>query len=152
MFDENSELILRFKDKDPEAFIRCTNLLIYWIENFLPFDQCFICAIPPSRKSHTNAITLSAQKIASSLNYVSDGTHFIQPVKSRQSFCMSGKRSAACLISSLIILPDVANKNILLLDDVTSSGTSLSTVRALLQAKNAKSVCCLALAQTYPLI
>jgi hypothetical protein len=152
MFDENSQMILDFKDKDPETFTHCTNLLIHWIENFLPFNQCHVCAIPSSRKSYTNAITLAAQEIAHRLDYVEDGTHFIKSVKSRSSFCNYGKRSPAVIIDSLLISDEIQGKNILLLDDVTSSGVTFNTVRSLILAKNAKSVCNLALAQTFPLI
>jgi predicted amidophosphoribosyltransferase len=149
LFDDYSQLILDFKNKDPKAFIHFYELIYHWITNYSPYNDCFVCAVPSSKMKFTNAITLAAQKIAIYLPDVSDGTHFVQAVKSRKSFCMGAKRNAAEIINSIVVDDNVAGKNIILLDDVASSGISLSTIASLLLMKNAKSVCCLALAQTY---
>jgi len=146
--DEISQYILKYKDKDPGSFIFFTNEIKNWIEKYLPFNEAYICSVPSSKKDWTNSITLSAQKIALELPNIVDGTNFIKAKSSRKSFCKYGNRSSLKIIDSLMISEDVANKNIILIDDVACTGISLSTIKALLLSKNAKSVCCFAIAQT----
>lgn len=147
LFDPLSRLILDYKDNDPFAFDFFTACLSDWIKNNIK-HKIWICAIPSSRKK-TNSITRSAEIISSSIPSVKNGNHFIIQIKKRKSFCKSGKRNPLVLIKSIQFSNDISGKNILLVDDIITTGTTMYTLKNELLMRGAKSVKTFALFKSF---
>jgi hypothetical protein len=147
--DSVSDLILQFKDGHPAAIDHFRPMILHWINCFISYRPVYLCTVPSCRISSCNTITGLASEIASITPGLVDATHFVRTVRSRKSSCMSGVRNPIMLLRSLAFADDINGKHILLLDDITTTGTSLTTIREELIRRGALSVRCLAIAQTY---
>lgn len=148
-FDDQSRLVLRFKNGDPLAFSHFSDLAEAWLRKYFNSRPITLCTIPSSKMGFTNSITRLASSIAEKLNNATDGTAFVSSVRSRDSFCKSGKRSADDLLSSVCISDSVKNKFIVLMDDVSTTGTSMKTIKNAILQKGAAAVCCFSIAKTF---
>lgn len=149
LFDDVSQLVLNFKDGHPAAIRYFHPKVVHWISCFISYRPVYLCAVPSSRVGAINTISGLAALIADDVPGLHNACGYITAVKPRKSYCMSGVRNPNALISSLAFADDIKGKHFLLLDDVTTTGTSLTAVRNELLFRGALSVRCLAIAQTY---
>ena len=147
LFNPVSQLILDFKNCIPEAFNYFRLKTSSWIKQNL-HDSYMICAVPSSKGGFVNSITRLAEKLSGDHPSMIDGSQCIVKLMTHESFCKTNKRDADLLRRSTFISDHVKGYNILLLDDITSSGTSFNVISQMLLDKGANSVTCLAMAQT----
>lgn len=120
--------------------------------NLLSFDA-FIITSAPSSEAHTrnnNGIAVLARQVASSRRNITDGTNCLIRHRSIPSSHTSGNRTIEKHLESIRVENTILieNKNILLLDDVTSSGSTIRACKQLLIQVGAQNVQCLALGHT----
>ena len=126
--EEFSEKIIQLLDPDPELVI---------------------CVMPKSRKAREpGGIRQVAEKVCEK-NYI-NGTKVIERTKDRPPYHLSGNRDYAKELASLGITNTelIKGRTILLLDDVTTEGTSLKAAKELLLSHGAKQVIPFALGKT----
>ena len=112
-------------------------------------DHTLIMAVPSSDCTRTNSITKIASAVGKRHPLLHDATHAIRKTHSTASFCRSNTRNADALNCSISINADVvANQHILLVDDVTTTGTTFTAITDMLLDAGAASVTCLALAKS----
>jgi predicted amidophosphoribosyltransferase len=150
LFNPVSQLILDFKNCNPESFSYFKSMTSYWIKQNL-HDPYMICAVPSSKGGFVNSITRLAEKLSGDHSFLIDGSQCIVKLMTHESFCKTNKRDADLLKRSTFISDHVNGYNILLLDDITSSGTSFNVISQMLLDKGALSVTCLAMGQTVKL-
>jgi len=145
-FDEFSRKILRLKEGEGDAmafFLKKLNAILAG-EGFV------ICYVPSSDKDKiSTGIRTLCKKLATSDGRI-DGTGCVVRHKTVPKAAHGGRRSIDVHINSLKIVDHVLIKDkiILLLDDVTTTGSSLQATKRLLINAGAKKVYCFALAQT----
>jgi len=145
-FNSFSGLILDVKEQKPNGILYFTTQL----RSFLSSNEEFvICVIP----SHEYGIAPSGiRTIAKNLcrHPIIDGTAVIKRIKEMPKKTSGGIRNRNSEIESLGIENEniVKGKQVLLLDDVTTSGTSLYAGKQILEKAGAKLVVMHALALT----
>lgn len=145
-FDDYSNQILRLKDNLDWAVQRFYDQLSPLI---IAKELCF-CYVPSSTKEKRNTgIRRLAMKLAA-LHQRTDATACLIRTKTIPKAALGGERSREIQLDSLIINQAtlIAGKTVILLDDVTTTGTSMEACRDLLLVAGAKTVYCLALGQT----
>jgi hypothetical protein len=140
--------VLAYKNGNPQAIAHYEAMLWDFIAPRLN-DYTLIMAIPSSNAAKVNTITRTCRDLSRKSPWLIDATDLICKTKSHDSFCRTGKRDAFSLADSLAVSSEVAGHNILLLDDVTSTGISMFVCEKLLLAAGAASVTCIAIALTY---
>lgn len=151
--DENSKDILNskkdylfFKSKYFDKFV-----------NSLKNDvNCVICVIPSSKKGFEISTTrLLAKDLIQQFSNIEDGTNILERIKNVKSNHLSSmyleKRRTKQEEESTIKVNNsekIRNKVVLLIDDISTTGTSFQVNKKLLKENNAKYVYCLALAKT----
>lgn len=145
-FDDFSSAILNLKNEEEYAITYFFNRL----SNVLD-DNFVVCYVPSHdpEKTHSGIRTL-AQRLATHKPNVVDGTGCLVRTKKIPKLASGGNRSIAVHLGSLsVVNPElIRNKDVLLLDDVTTTHGSLLACKQLLQQAGAKSVQCVALGQT----
>ncbi len=145
-FDEFSGLILDVKQQKPKGINYFTDQLRSILSNT---EEYVICVIPTHEiGAAPSGIRAIAKKLC---NYsIIDGTDIIIRIKEMQKKSSGGSRNLKSEIESLLIRDEgiVKDKQILLLDDVTTSGTSLKAGKYILEKAGAKLVIMFALGQT----
>lgn len=108
-----------------------------------------VVTVPSSNANKTNSITKIAKALPLKNTMLIDGTTAIKKKFSTKSFCTTNNRNIDNLAASLEIKTEmIKNKDILLLDDVTTTGKTFELIENLLLQAGANSVTCLALAHT----
>lgn len=106
-------------------------------------------AIPSHDPANVNGITMVARRLTTLSGKFIDGTNAITRISPADSFCKTGNRSASVLLKTIAVNQNtVKGKVVLLLDDVSSTGTSISTVSSMIIAAGATSVIPLVCATT----
>lgn len=140
----SDDKLKKLKEDIQRYFLTILNDVIYFNENFT------VCVVPSHEEGRQpSGIRSLAESL--SLNGFIDGTQVIYRVKSIPKKTDGGPRDYNVEINSLSIKHKklIKNKRILLLDDVTTSGTSLKACKELLLNNGAKLVVPLALGETY---
>ncbi|MEG4492876.1 phosphoribosyltransferase [Microcoleus sp. D3_18_C4] len=148
-FDYFSEKILELKNKEKTS-------IDFWFEELkkhLKMDESFAIAVVPSHSSgnQVSGIHLVAQKLAKSLpEKITDATLCLIRVKNIDRLSTGGNRELDIHFQSMkvINLELIQNKNVLLLDDVSTTGNSLRAGKELLLKAGASKVKCVALGKT----
>lgn len=111
----------------------------------------YICTVPSSRKNNSNhGITLVAKKLCKYNKYFIDGTNIIK--KTRDTPQLHGTkeyRNYNELSKSLTVDINLEGRDVLLLDDVITTGGSIRTVKELLLLNRVNSVCALSISKTF---
>jgi predicted amidophosphoribosyltransferase len=143
-FDLFSKFIWKLKDKT-------TNGLVYFskiVEPVIP-KNVVLCSVPSSDSSNTcNGIRLLAQRLA--LANRIDGTSCLVRTRTIQKASHGGPRNIRIHLDSITVKNGelVTNKPVYILDDVTTTGSSLQACAQLLEPFEPASITCLALGQT----
>jgi len=146
-FDDFSSLILNFKKGDSDAIAYFFHLLIGKID----FDKTDAIVYVPShdsRKTHSSVSELAVM-LADHFDWT-DATDCLTRIKTIQKLSGGGDRDKSVHLNSLSVeyTYKIRNKNVLVLDDVTTTGNSLSTSMDLIKRNGARSVWAYALAET----
>lgn len=145
-FDENSGLILDVKNQYPRGIKHFKNLiqpLLLDIEDFV------ICVIPTHEVGVApSGIRTIARKLCT--HPIIDGTDVIIRISEIEKKATGGSRDLKFEIESLGIRNEeiVNGRHVLLLDDVTTTGTSLEAGRYILKKAGATMVAALTLGKT----
>lgn len=144
--DRFSKMIIFLKRALPFAIAYFTKA----IQNSLDRDaNYFVVTVPSHDPDFVNGITKVAKQLCKVDKRFMDATEAVKRNTWADSFCKTNNRNEHTLRSTIVINPQIIkNRNILLLDDLSSSGTSLLTVEKMLLEAGAASVTPLAMAQT----
>lgn len=141
-----SGLILDLKEKRPEALDYFFNMI-----NDEICENITICVVPSHSKSTTNesGIALLARRLAASKNRI-DKVDFLIRDKNILKLSTGGLRNEFVHKNSIIANPCMSIKGdvILLIDDITTSGTSLTACKQILMGNGASRVAMFALGET----
>ena len=144
-WDTNSGLILDVKQNLPKGINHFTNILKSKLSN----NEYVICIIPTHEEgTKPSGIRSIAKRLC--IPPVIDGTEVLYRVKETQKKTSGGCRDFTLEIESLKVRYKnlIMGKQVLLLDDVTTTGTSLDAGKMLLEESGAGLVVRLALGKT----
>lgn len=145
-FDTFSSKILEVKDKKTSGYTYFENQIL----NMLSTDKFAVCTTPSSRVGPANnGITELAKLIATKANK-KDATSCLYRHTEVPSAHLGGERNIEIHLKSIKVLNQhlIKGEFVLLMDDVTTSGSSLLACKQLLIEAGAKNVQCLALGKT----
>lgn len=144
--DKISGRILDLKEKDERAI----NYFFTQIDPEIEKDDITICVVPSHSKSNTNnsGIAELGRRLANAGRI--DGIDYLLRVRDIDKLATGGSRNTDIQYDSIIVNPNVSVSEdvILLIDDVTTTGTSLETCRNILMENGAKRVAMFAIGQT----
>ena len=139
-----SRLIWDYKDKKQNAIAEVTKIFIQ------VFNKDFtITCVPSSMVGNISALPQVIKRLPQGYNII-DATSCLQRIKSIQSAHVGGTRSAF-LHKGTIQLKDkelIEGKNVLLFDDIVTTGSSMSACCDILRQANPKSIVCFCLGRT----
>ncbi len=151
-FDEHSASILEFKKGNPPSTILLFAINI--INQFDPeWNNCCCVAVPSSDSSKKSTPVHIMIKVLATLNSsLQDGSDVLVRTKTIRKLSWGGKRDISVHLDSIDINPnssiDVSGKDVLLIDDVMTTGNSLLACESKLIAAGANRVFFLTLAKT----
>lgn len=143
-FDENSGRILDLKEGKEIGL----NYFYNWIRTYIKEDVT-ICTVPSSNSDNSNSgIRQLGQRLAKD-NRV-DATHCLNRHTSVRKAAHGGPRNLEVHFDSINVLDTnlILNNKILLLDDITTSGSSLRACQSILLKAGASNVFMLVLGST----
>lgn len=145
-FDEFSKNILNLKNGQEYAITYFLNRLKGHLG-----DDFVVCCVPSHDPENTQSgIQIVAQKLANPMSGIVDGTGCLVRTRKIAKLSGGGNRNIDVHLNSMEVRSPkvIHNKEVLLLDDVTTTHGSLLACKQLLQQAGAKCVQCLALGQT----
>jgi len=147
-FDDWSEKLLELKNPTQ-------NVVDFWcdeLEQHLNNESFAIAVVPSSSsKNKISGIHLVAQKIAKSRQItIIDATSCLRRYQSIDKLASGGSRELTVHANSIEVINRhlIKNKNILLVDDISTTGNSLLACKELLLKAGASKVKCVALGKT----
>lgn len=147
-----SENIIKLKSCDENVIRYYVELLKIFVidNNKCDLQKIVICSVPSSKEQSSHGITKVAHQLAEETGNI-NGTNILIRTVDKQPFSAgTGKRSLENASLGLKVCdPGVQDKTILLLDDVCTTGSSMSAVKLALERSGAARVVCLALGYTY---
>ncbi len=145
-FDAFSRVILDVKDQNTKGINYCTNSL----RSFLSSTEEYVICVIPTHAAGTapSGIRTIAKQLCS--HSVIDGTDVISRVFEIPKKTVGESSDMQLEIKSLAVTDEsvVRGRQVLLLDDVTTTGTSLKAGKYLIEQAGAEIVVLLALART----
>ncbi len=150
-WDAYSGRILDLKDRQPTP--RQAAAIVYFTEEIGKYigSDFAIVAVP----SHTPGVTDSgiiqlAQMIAETYEGITDATGCLVRTEEIEKLATGGGRSIAVHLNSMAVRHRhlIRNRDVLVLDDVTTSGNSLRASEILLRNADARSVTLMAVGRT----
>lgn len=117
-----------------------------WIKENIQIPHT-LCCIPNSKGD--NPISYLIQEICFRFPYLEDGSDLIQNRYKRKQLHFMNYRSKSIVKNTVSISPKVKSKHILLLDDIVTTGTTMSAIEDSLLSKGAMTVHCLAIGKTW---
>ena len=127
------------------------NKLVDIFDCFDDVENIYFCAIPSHDKDiKITSMHLIAQKLSSYYNRP-DYSNALQRYKTIPRLSDGGIRNVGVHINSIRVNSnfDVVGKNIILLDDITTSGSSMAAAHQILKISGANKVTCLALSHKF---
>lgn len=147
-----SKMILFLKRALPFAIAYFTKAIQNSYSTIESCGSIYIVTVPSHDPNVINGITKVAKRLCNIDNRFVDATDSIKRTSLAESFCKTNNRCERTLRSTIRISSQtIKNRNILLLDDISSSGTSLLTIKKMLLEAGAKTVTPLSMAQTVAL-
>lgn len=140
-------LINNFKIGDKIAIQFFKAALKSYIKS-LPGDCKMLVPVPSSNKFHTNNISIIVNQIACELDCCIPGNIILTQKFGWNSFCKTNVRKASTIYDSIQVEDLAADFDIILIDDITTSGITLDTIADMITKAGAKSVTKIALAKT----
>jgi hypothetical protein len=141
--------IMDVKSKYPSVRIKGINHFVPKLQNILSRTDYVICVIPSSKVGfEPSGIRSIAEQIC--CDPIVDGTKVSHRIIEMEPKSMGGARDIDLEIPSLEVMNEslIKNKQVLLLDDVTTSGTSFDAGHKLLEEAGAGLIVKLALGKT----
>ncbi len=146
-FNPFSGKILDVKDKRNPGLDFFAQKLLKKLSN----REFVVCTVPPSKKGpNNNGIAFLARTVIKLKDTLSDGTNCLRRFKTVPPSHLGGERSIEKHLSSIkVIHSEIVNdQHVFLLDDVTTTGSSMHACKQLLLDAGAKKVQCFALGKT----
>ena len=143
--------ILDLKKNKSNAIEMFYNKLIDIFDSFDDLDNIYFSAIPShTANAHISSIHIIAKKLATYYNKA-DYSEVLQRYKDIPRLSDGGTRNMGVHINSIRINPslDVKGKAFFLLDDITTSGSSMAAGAQILKIGGANKVTCLALSHKF---
>lgn len=150
-FNSIDGLILDLKENSVNAIDKFYKNLISIFDHFENIDKIFFCAIPSHASfAEPSAMHIIAQKLSVHYNRP-DYSEALQRYKTIPKLSDGGVRNIGVHINSIKINPNynIKNKNIILMDDITTSGSSMAASAQILKIAGASKVYCLALSHKF---
>ena len=144
--DSGSGLILDLKEDKPQAI----DYFYKKLNDFLPEEAFTICRVPSSDpEKMESGITTIARRLAAKHGRI-DGTLCLVRVKKISKLAHGGLRGENVHLESILIVNKelIEGKNIILLDDVLTTGNSLKACKKILFEAGARKVQAVAIART----
>lgn len=149
-FDHWSQQILNLKKSRGEAIRFFKNQVVNYIENYCSYDISIITYVPSHQayKQSKSGIAMVAEMVAVQCNLLF--LDCLERVRTIDKLSYGGCRNKEVHINSIQVRnPElIYNKNILVIDDVSTTGNSLKACAILLNNAGVNNVYCLSLAQT----
>ncbi len=147
--DRNSEILLRYKFGDPGAF----KFVNSWLRNHIFFlfqpQDTYVVPIPSSKANITNAITRTQVWLCKEYPNLIEGEHLLKRISTiRPKHLSTYSDYAYELFKSIEIDPAVSGKNILLIDDICTTGKTMDLIGSKLVAMGVKSISRFAIGKT----
>ncbi|MFA7188985.1 MAG: phosphoribosyltransferase family protein [Sphaerochaetaceae bacterium] len=145
---KHTQYILKMKQRDPGD---CVEFFLNQIKGILNPDVTIaVCVVPPSTPGKRTYMHQLAQRIAHEYRFI-DATSCLQRMETVQKSHRGNDRSEQKHLESIEIcdVEKIADRPVLLLDDVVTTGSSLAACKQILLDNGAKDVECLALGRTY---
>ena len=150
-FNSVDGAFLDLKQNDPSAIDRFYKKLAFIFDCFESINDVYFCVMP----SHDSNVTASpmnliAQKLTDRYNRP-DYSNVLQRYRTIPRLSDGGIRNIGVHINSIRINSEynVADKYFILLDDITTSGSSMAAGYQILKIAGAKKVTCLALSHKF---
>ena len=146
-FDKNSSLIIELKNEKEPAIRHFASLVL----NSFPFGSDFaLCIVPSSSKDKNTSGIKSVAKIICSKSGCTDATDCLVRVESIPKLAHGGKRDESVHLNTIKMFNAtlIRGREVLLLDDVTTSNNYLNECAKILKDAGASMVQRIAIAQT----
>jgi predicted amidophosphoribosyltransferase len=148
---EESNRVRMFKNGYRQALKYFYYKLIYNLKYKITTPHSVI-AVPSSTAGKINSITKIAKALPLNNKLLTDATDALQKIYTTKSFCKTNQRDTQNLLNSFKVNRSlIEGKDILLVDDVTSTGKTFTAISDLLLANGANSVLCISIAKTVKL-
>ena len=153
-FNKYSSKMLELKKNETEAISFWKNELgqVSKIQKALKNNEVAIAIVPSSSPYEKNLSGIGAlgQELIKEHNDLIDAIFCLERYQKIDKLSQGGNRNIDVHLNSIQVVNSylIQNKNVLLLDDVTTTGNSLNACRKLLREAGAKKILCLALAKT----
>lgn len=144
--DYPSCLLRSFKAGDPTSIKLATEFLVDCIRDF-NFEFPSMLMVAPSSTGKFSSIHKAALALLDTFPF-EDGINGFKKMYPTRSFCSGAWRKQSVIFDSVELRCDVSGRDIVLLDDIRTTGTTLDALSKMLMDAGAKSVTCLTLAQT----
>ncbi|WP_157793974.1 phosphoribosyltransferase [Paenibacillus donghaensis] len=144
-YDKASKMIFKLKCGDQDAL----DHFIQKLDKLIPHEVC-LSYVPSSDSTKTNSGISRVAQALSKLHNRIDATSCLKRVVSIPKAAYGGPRSIEVHLSSIRLQNAnlINGKDVVLLDDITTSGSSFEACKIILQRAQPKSITCFALGKT----
>lgn len=144
--DEASARLLRFKDGQPKAVEYYRSEILKWCRSNIDMPH-IVVAVPCHRPFVCSAMDKLLPELCEQYPLLTTEAALIKRFKT-PSMCRTNRRRYSELLQSIGLVGYVTRRHVLVLDDVTTTGTSFKVAEHILLNADALTVTCLALAKT----
>lgn len=135
-FDKNSGLLLDLKEGQQSAL----NYFYNWIDKYIQQDVT-ICTVPSSNSTNIDSGIRQLGRMIAANNRI-DATHCLNRHTTIAKAAHGGPRNQSVHFDSISVIEDdlIVNKAILLLDDISTSKSSITACKSILLDAGASNV------------
>lgn len=149
-YRDNRRVVYSFKDGDQlsyvdDLFVKAINELKTLKKN-IPF---WLCTIPSSTIERTESRYSDFCERVSTKSAIHNGYNLLTPIENRDEVHKGGKRNYDHVLSCIKFNTSISGKNIILIDDVITTGKSFRLISAKIKQMGASSVFGIMLAKTH---